>query len=300
MERKQEQEDEYFKVMSHDFIHHGFKYEMGLNELNGTFNDDPHASCVGGRLYFTTREHIQNFFDYGTWLVTIKLPKDNSNFKMIRDPEGDKYGANMIILEEKYSLFDIKTYEKFGLSMTANTNIVYYACMLENTDFLDWWVGSNIILPYSSLCIDNVSMLGKIKTLNWWLANSNNIKLKYSKTVIERSCFGFYKNVGVVKWWITSGLKFTIRKCILDAVYNDKNTDIKDIITKYDIQNSIFDGEFVSVEQAFSNNDFVSLDIMIKQQLPIKYDKKRLKTILRYGNPKMLNYWRNNIKYFRI
>jgi hypothetical protein len=234
--------DEYFKIMRPDFIHNGFKYEMGLNKLKGDFNNNKLETCCPGRLYFTTKSHISTFFSWGYWIVTIKLPTDDPQFKMIRDRSGNKWGANMIIIEKKYSLFDIKTYETLGLNIIDNNYIVYYASITENINFLNWWVKSGINLYYSDNCIDDASKLGKIKTLDWWKLNLK--KLKYTITIIEKSCMGSYKNINVVKWWFASGLKFRFGINTLNIILFYADVEIKKLFEHFDVSNiCIYDSD---------------------------------------------------------
>ncbi|AKI78773.1 hypothetical protein [Acanthamoeba polyphaga mimivirus] len=47
--------------------------------------------------------------DYGIYLREVYLPTYNPAFKMIKDPAGDKYGANMIVLGKRHDLRDPKT-----------------------------------------------------------------------------------------------------------------------------------------------------------------------------------------------
>ena len=70
--------------------------------LEEKFNDDPTKSCCAGGLYFTNSKNIFKFLDYGIYLREIILPTDNPDFRMIKDKEGDKWRANMIILGKRY------------------------------------------------------------------------------------------------------------------------------------------------------------------------------------------------------
>ncbi|AGF85727.1 repeat protein [Moumouvirus goulette] len=101
----------YFKITNKYENHNGFQYRDGLNILEEEFNNNPNESCVPGRLYFCKPKYIHLYLDYGTNLREVYLPKDNPNFKMIKDSLGKKYGANMIILGKKYFLGDPKTWE---------------------------------------------------------------------------------------------------------------------------------------------------------------------------------------------
>ena len=133
-------EELYFKITNEYEIHNGFVYKDGLNILTEEFNDDPQASCVAGGFYFTTKEFIHDFYHYGCYLRVIELPigdlvaesqvdrmeRSNPDFKMIKDPQGNKYRANKIILKERYSLDDIETYNKFGIKCPTLQQSAYH------------------------------------------------------------------------------------------------------------------------------------------------------------------------------
>src|SRR5437870_5594790 len=119
---------QYFKITNgDDETHYGYKYVDGPNVLDKPFQ--MHGSCVPGGLYFTTWNHIPKFYHYGIYLRVVRLPLDDPDFIMVEDPDGDKFRANKIILDkdEKYSLFDYETYEKFGLDIAQNKYLLYFA-----------------------------------------------------------------------------------------------------------------------------------------------------------------------------
>lgn len=101
----------YFKITNETECHYDYQYGDGLNILKGEFNDND-DSCVPGRLYFSDKNHIMEYLNFGVYLREIILPVDNPDFKMIKEhPYGDKYGANMIILGEKHDLRNSETWE---------------------------------------------------------------------------------------------------------------------------------------------------------------------------------------------
>ena len=95
----------YFKITNEKENHNGYQYKDGLNILDKPFEKT--GSCVRGGLYFTDAQNIHKFYHYGTNLRIIKLPIDDPEFKMVKDPANDKWRANKIILCEKYSLNDL-------------------------------------------------------------------------------------------------------------------------------------------------------------------------------------------------
>ena len=109
----------YYKITSKEEIHNEFQYKDGLNMLEGEFAGE--GSCVPGGLYFTNFDNIHHFYSYGVWLREVRLPADNKEFKMVKNPPdnwGEKWRANMIILDSKYPLFNIETIKKFNLKIT--------------------------------------------------------------------------------------------------------------------------------------------------------------------------------------
>jgi len=104
----------YWKVTNDKECHYGLQYRTGLVIDPVPFNNNPNESCVGGGIYFTTKEFVHRFFQIGTNLRPVKIPKDA---RVILDPEGDKYRADRVILREKEDLdyyfdhlFDRKTF----------------------------------------------------------------------------------------------------------------------------------------------------------------------------------------------
>ena len=101
----------YFKITNSTENHHGFQYSDGLNVLIDKFNDNPTYSCCKGGLYFTNVENIFKFLNYGIYLREVILPTNNPDFRMIKDPQGDKWRANMIILGKRYDLYSTETFK---------------------------------------------------------------------------------------------------------------------------------------------------------------------------------------------
>ena len=136
----------YFKVTNSTENHNGFQYSNGLNVLQEKFNNDPNASCCEGGLYFTNAKNIFKFLDYGLYLREIILPTDNPDFRMIKDPTGDKWRANMIILGARHELCNVDTF-KFLIDNGADIRV--------RNDYALTWSAKNSRLDVLKLLIEN-------------------------------------------------------------------------------------------------------------------------------------------------
>jgi hypothetical protein len=82
---------ELFKVFNANQKHHGFQYQEGVvNRLEEPFAKT--GSCVKGGFYFTTKEHISKFLNYGNQIRRVHVPFDHPDVEVVQDPEGNKYG----------------------------------------------------------------------------------------------------------------------------------------------------------------------------------------------------------------
>jgi len=122
----------YYKITNKEENHHGFQYEDGLNVLTDEFKEQ--GSCVAGGLYFTNEKYIFRFFNFGIYLREIFLPTDNPKFKMVQDPDADKWRANMIILGKRHKLANIETI-KFLIDNGADIHF--------NNEYLLQWASSH-------------------------------------------------------------------------------------------------------------------------------------------------------------
>ena len=211
----------YFKITNSEEIHNGFVYTDGLNVLLEPFNNDPNESCVAGGFYFTTLEYINKFYSYGVNLREVFLPTDDPEFKMIKDPQGDKWRANKIILGKKYSLYDPKTYE-LGLDMTRNNKIIDLASKHGNIEFLEWWKKSALELKYSIDSMDLASRNGHVNVLEWW--HKSGLELKYSTDTMDSASRNGHVNV--LEWWHKSGLELKYFNLAIDLASSNRHVNV--------------------------------------------------------------------------
>jgi len=124
----------FMKVMLSSENHRGVQYKTGLNTLKPGEKFARLGTKCAGRLYFARKEHIHRFLSRGTWLRMVTLPE---NAQKVEDEY--ELGADRIILGNRYSLFDPKTYQLFGLKMEDHRTLVECAINGLNKEFLEKW-----------------------------------------------------------------------------------------------------------------------------------------------------------------
>ena len=163
----------YYKITNEKEIHNGYAYHDGLNILTEPFAET--GSCVKGGFYFTTIEFIHKFFDYGVHLREISLPTTNPNFRMIKDPDGDKWRSNMIIFGKKHFLNEVSTYKfliENGFCSHANG---YYV--------LSWSAGNGYLEVVKFLVESGADIhADNDYALRWSSANNHLAVVEFLKT----------------------------------------------------------------------------------------------------------------------
>lgn len=213
------------KVTNETETHYDHVYHDGLNILSGKFAR--YGSCVPGRLYFTNNKNIDKYYVYGIYLRVVYLPRDDPEFECVAD-DNDKWGANKIILSNRYSLFDPVTYDLFGLDMKKNTKLVDKASEVGDIEFLNMWRNSDLfsIIPYSSRAIDHASKNGHVNILKWWF--KSGLSLKYTELAFDWACdFG---RESVVKLWIDSGFNILWSRYAKEKASENKHNNILNMI----------------------------------------------------------------------
>ena len=92
----------YVKLTTEDCIHNGYKYEEGLNVLNGPF--DNQKVCNKGGLYFCRKEYAGKWVDYNDkimhWIWDVVVPDEAKIVDM-----NDKLKTDKFILSNKRSIW---------------------------------------------------------------------------------------------------------------------------------------------------------------------------------------------------
>ena len=219
----------YVKITNNNETHNGFIYHDGLNELLEPFNSDPAQSCVSGGLYFTDIMNAHKYYNYGIYIRIISLPQDDPYFKIIKDPSGDKFRANKIILGERYPLCDPNTYKVLNIKMPSINFLIECAVKEGNIDCLGilrklYFVNDDEIesfceqIYYTGALEGNIDMLQRVYNICPILATSstsiiNNAARRGNLNVLNwansKGCLGDEKiyiyairnnHYSVIKW----------------------------------------------------------------------------------------------------
>lgn len=102
----------YYKVTNQEENHNGLQYHTGRVVDPLPFNDNPKASCVPGGIYFTDKDHLLRFGDYGPWVRPLTIP---AGVKVVLDPDGDKFRAHEVEMIDRIPMEEfLKTVDMGG------------------------------------------------------------------------------------------------------------------------------------------------------------------------------------------
>nr|WBF70436.1 hypothetical protein [Megavirus caiporensis] len=254
--------------------------------------------CDDMKITVTKLEYVHLFYHLGELLVNVILSNEINIDENQTSHQIDKYE-----LGEVYSLYELETYEKFGLGIQDNHHIINFASRDNRLDFLNWYLGSGYIPHYSIGALNSASCNGNIEVLDWWLTCgwelkydtqiinfasmyglidildwwlNSGLELKYDTNAINlASC---YNNIKILDWWLASGLELKYdEKSILAACTSPKN------LHKFPINNPI---EYNDIQ-----TDIKTLDWWINSGLELKYNELVIDGFSIDGNIDILNWW---------
>ncbi|AGF84863.1 repeat protein [Moumouvirus goulette] len=196
----------YFKITNETECHHGFQYVDGLNILQEEFNNNPEDSCVKGRLYFSKPKHICKYLHYGTYLREVYLPTNNPDFKMIKDPEGDKYGTNMIVLGERRDLRDADIWDYMvlvGINIHVDHDYpLFWASKGGHLEVVKYLVENGANIHGFSNPLKNASEEGHLEVVKYLVEHQSDMYLYYDYALRSASKEG---HLEIVKYLVENG-----------------------------------------------------------------------------------------------
>ncbi|AGC01581.1 ankyrin repeat protein [Acanthamoeba polyphaga moumouvirus] len=204
----------YLKITNKDECHHGFQYQDGLNILEGKFNDNPKELWGPGRLYFTEAKYIHNYLYNGIHLRDVYLPKSDPDFKMMEDPRGGVYGANMIILGKRRDLRDPSTWDymiSIGVDIYAQHDFICaWACRKAYLEIVKYLVNKRIFTrKYNINNIEFISKKNHYAMFKYNIKNGKNVDLIDIEAF--KHLFNSEKNE-ILKYLINNGINIYLDK----------------------------------------------------------------------------------------
>jgi hypothetical protein len=122
----------YLKITDLEENHHGLQYHDGLVEDIIPFIRE--GSCVPGGIYFTVPEHICKFLGFGIWIREVTIPEDA---EMVKDPQGDKWRANKVILGERKDLSKVETWRWLVEECKVDIHSYYTVASVQINKYLE-------------------------------------------------------------------------------------------------------------------------------------------------------------------
>jgi hypothetical protein len=211
------------KITNENENHYGFQYVDGLNILDKPFQEK--GSCVPGGLYYTDEDNLHYFYEYGVWIRIVSIPEDA---KVVEDRDyitGRKWRTDKIIFHDKYPLYSLETVKKFNLKI--NKEYIKEVSRLGKVDILEWWVNSdNYDQELIHISILYASFNGKINVLDFWKNSGHLSKFNYSIEYINMA--SSYNQIEVLNWWKNSGLPIIYSYHAMDYASSGNNINILD------------------------------------------------------------------------
>ena len=192
----------YYKITNKAECHNGFQYVDGLNMLDKPFEQE--GSCVVGGLYFTTAKHIFKFLDYGCYLREIMLPQD---CLWVKDPDGDKFRADKIILGKRYDLTDPLTFQLLleeGTDIHMNDNCALdWASKNGYLEIVKYLIENGAdIRAYDDRALQLASKNGYLEIVKYLVENGADIRA-YNDRALQLACENGH--LKTIMWLVENG-----------------------------------------------------------------------------------------------
>ena len=147
----------YYKILRSDKSSISMQYKIGINVLPDKYNiNNP---CQG--IYFTTRENILHYINYGTIIAEIRIPYDahvieDSEQMSIHEPFINGWRSDKIII---INFYNISNYSDFLWFMSGKNKSII------TKEFVKWALYNNSIIwnylndNYHDYCVDVIKTI---------------------------------------------------------------------------------------------------------------------------------------------
>ena len=211
----------YYKILKEDLNCRGFQYQEGLNIDSKEITP---YECDNG-LHFADAKHILSFYDYGTVIAEVELPKDAVVYHF-----DDKSKANKIILKNLRPLWSVETIEALiqeGVNFELHVDeMFYFAIQKGYLDIIRYLAAHGAdIHAYEDYALRIASANGHPDIVRYLVEQGADIHNLDDEALQEASVHGYFD---VVKLLIANGANPHARRGY--AIRYAKTPEIKEYL----------------------------------------------------------------------
>jgi hypothetical protein len=162
----------------------------------------------------------------GNHVRRVHVPFDHPDVEVVRDPEGNKYRTNMLMLGKKYSIEEL-------FSIMSLLHILHWK-ETDQSEIFDHWnrLGKQ---GMSEISMDDASILGLIDVLEWW--KNSGWDCKWSEDAMDGA--SREGHVDVLEWWKNSGLECKWSYDAMDTASQEGHIDVLEWWKNAELQSKI-------------------------------------------------------------
>uniref|UniRef100_A0A6C0E8E4 Ankyrin repeat protein n=1 Tax=viral metagenome TaxID=1070528 RepID=A0A6C0E8E4_9ZZZZ len=226
----------------------------------------------------------------------IEVPPNAKTFENLTYYGSTSYtwSSDKIILGEVYPLHDINTIQTLQFKITEK----YFAqlCILGKVDVLEWIVQSKIPFDYNENdCLYKAVTYKNVNVLKWWvtsglsLAASNDSRIEHTNTFQRLAIEG---NITGLNLWKDSGLPIVYNYTLIDDVSLNGKIDVMN----WFIENGLefkYSSNALDYASTYGCEHIVKwwFTIGVTRGLELKYSTHALDGASSYGHDKVLKLW---------
>ena len=188
----------YYKILKEDLNCRGFQYQEGLNIDT---NEITPYECDNG-LYFADAKHILSFYDYGTVIAEVEVPKDAVVYHF-----DDKSKANKIILKNLRPLWSVDTMEALiqeGVNFELHVDEVFYFAIQKGyLDIIKYLAAHGAdVHDRGDYPLRIASENGHLDIVKYLVEQGADVHVDYDSALRQASYYGY---TDIVKYLVEQG-----------------------------------------------------------------------------------------------